>query len=251
MPVRLRMIRGSRHRSRPARRGMNRRNAGVTQAGFTIIELMIVVAIIAVLAAIAVPNLLSARLNANETATVATLRTITTAQSQFQRAGYADENNDGVGEYATFGELGAAVVVRGTTRYSSSILSGSLADVGATGEAGRSGYVYRMYLPQAGGVGLQELAGGGITPGVLDPVLASVSWCAYSYPENYGATGHRTFFVNQQCELTGTIDPRYHTKGCPDVQAGAALRVGDILHITGSISVGTRGADGNLWKAVQ
>ena len=47
--------------------------------GFTLVEIMIVVAIIALLAAIAIPNLLRARVNANETNAQATLRTISTA----------------------------------------------------------------------------------------------------------------------------------------------------------------------------
>jgi len=47
--------------------------------GFTLVEIMIVVAIIALLAAIAIPNLLRARHNANEAAAEASLRTISSA----------------------------------------------------------------------------------------------------------------------------------------------------------------------------
>jgi prepilin-type N-terminal cleavage/methylation domain-containing protein len=44
--------------------------------GFTLVEIMIVVAIIALLAAIAIPNLLRARLNANESAALAAIQTV-------------------------------------------------------------------------------------------------------------------------------------------------------------------------------
>jgi len=54
--------------------------------GFTLVEIMIVVAIIALLAAIAIPNLLRARHNANESAAIATLRTISTAEESFRAA---------------------------------------------------------------------------------------------------------------------------------------------------------------------
>jgi len=54
--------------------------------GFTLVEIMIVVAIISLLAAIAIPNLLRARHNANEAAGIAALRTISTACESYRSA---------------------------------------------------------------------------------------------------------------------------------------------------------------------
>lgn len=56
------------------------------RAGFTLVEIMIVVAIIALLAAIAIPNLLRARLNANESAAIAAMQTISTAAQSYRSA---------------------------------------------------------------------------------------------------------------------------------------------------------------------
>jgi len=52
--------------------------------GFTLVEIMIVVAIIALLAAIAIPNLLRARLNANESAAIGAMQTISTAAQSYR-----------------------------------------------------------------------------------------------------------------------------------------------------------------------
>ncbi len=54
--------------------------------GFSLIELLIVVAIILIIAAIAIPNLLRARIAANESSAAASLRTVDTAEIQYQTA---------------------------------------------------------------------------------------------------------------------------------------------------------------------
>jgi len=64
----------------------------IKRSGFTAIEIMIVVTILAILAVIAIPNLLRARLQSNEASTIQNLRAITGAEGAYFAAN---------GEYAT------------------------------------------------------------------------------------------------------------------------------------------------------
>jgi len=229
-------------------------------SGFTLIELMIVVAIIAIIASISVPNLLSARLSANETSGIATLRSISSAQAQIQASAKIDVDADGTGEYGLLRELSGGVGVRTNTAATTvgtamnpPALSGAFRTANANSEVSRSGYLFKLYLPSAGGVGSQEIS---TTATAMAPVvsvdLSETSWCCYAWPASYAHSGNRTFFINQTGDITSTDYENY--SGTGDFAAGNGGRAfklgGSVGNMTGAVAVGTRGRDNQVWKHI-
>ena len=101
------------------------------QKGFSLIELLIVVAIILIIAAIAIPNLLRARMSANDSSAAASVRSINTGEIAY------------FGTYPTIGFPAALATLAGAAPCTPSIATGCIIDnylATNGGGAGKSGY---------------------------------------------------------------------------------------------------------------
>lgn len=248
---------------------MDRRDEG----GFTLMELIIVVALIAIVAALAIPNLLAAKSNANETAAISTLRNLVSAQSQVSVAGQIDSDTDGKGEFGTFVELtGTVPPRRGYTAsgggapssvdfskvapeaISPPIVSATLAGVNANGFVVKAGYSFKIFLPDSGAVAGFAYESGpapGVTvaggTGKFGVDLSETFWCAYAQPQLLGQTGVRRFFTYQRGDILQSANDTARAQGTSALDANSAF-LGN--GATSAVAVASTGQDGDRWRVM-
>jgi type IV pilus assembly protein PilA len=157
------------------------------QNGFSLIELLIVVAIILIIAAIAIPNLLRSRMAANEASATESIRMINTAEAAY----YTAYPSQGYSNLLT--DLGGAGPCLAATITAACVLDNAVANATGAG-SGKSGYFF-TYTPVAGGGG---------------PVS---QYTILGTPVSVGNTGLRQFFTDESYVI------RFSTTGPANVNS--------------------------------
>jgi prepilin-type N-terminal cleavage/methylation domain-containing protein len=137
------------------------------QKGFSLIELLIVVAIILIIAAIAIPNLLRARIAANDSSAAASVRMINTAEIAYS------------GTYTTLGYPAAMTTLGGASPCTPGIATACLIDDSLAangGGLGKSGYNFNAIgSPSAGSAANDQFYSTGTPFGTLSGTRAYCS----------------------------------------------------------------------------